>query len=116
MLQLAHEWTQDLNQMSGLRDTESILPLISPLWVGVLETSGCVEDSAWVCDKLQQAVRGKKVGVRVGRLSQQEACARAALDYQSKNPGKSTGLEADNPVFKAPFLPQVVSDSFHAEE
>ena len=62
-----------------------------------------MEDSAWVCDKQQQAVRGKKVGVRVGRLSQQEACARAALDYQSKNPGKSTGLEADNPVFKAPF-------------
>lgn len=74
-----------------------------------------MEDSAWECDKTTTSREGKKGPVRVRRLWQQEACALAALDYQSKNPGKSTGLEADNPVFKAPFLPQVVSDSFHAE-
>lgn len=46
--------------MSGLRDTESILPLISPLQVGVLETSRCVESSAWVCDKTTTSHEGKK--------------------------------------------------------
>ena len=45
--------------------------------------------------KPQPAVREKKVGVRVGRPSQQEACPLAALDYQRKNPGKSRELEAD---------------------
>ena len=100
--------------MSGLRDTESILPLISPLHVGVLETSHCVESSAWVCDKTTTSREGKKGWGKSGETVAAGSMSTGCIRLPKEKPWKEQRIGGRHPVFRASRLPQVVLYSFHA--